>query len=582
MKSFFSKKNDSLANEIKRVITLRILFTLGILFLAILVLAVVNVSSSFSQTKKSVEAQCFILSEFTISQALIDNESAIQLNLDSINSDNKYIHFDWIKDKKSPPADQVSWKFPFSWTDYCPITSTEGENFGYFKVSGSILYDNSIVSSSIMRVGLIFSFGFIIFLLLYPLGNKIPDRLFIKPVMDLLNLLNTGWKEENKPEKREESELNTNRDNQVPVEILEIKSKVIQMLKEAEIHSHEMAFGQIAAKVAHDIRSPLAALNILLKKNAASLPESELNIIQNATQRINDIANNLLTQKRVNKLTSEPSTADPSNENIACKPELIPLLLENIILEKRAQYSDLAVQFELNIAKSQLETIFVNLVADEFNRALSNLINNAVEAITGKGKVTLELSKQSDNFMCLSIVDTGKGMHSEQLEKVLMNGISVGKENGSGIGLSSAIQSIESWGGVFSMTSEFGKGTSVELKLPMTKTPKFYQKNPDLIFIDDSVYLTDAWKAQATLNGKKMSVFNTVNELRHYIHYFSKETPLYIDSNLGTAIKGEILAKELYEMGFTTIYLCTGMDDCEFSDMPWIKKIIGKEYPINL
>ncbi len=688
----FEKKNISLADKIRRVIGIRILFCFLILFLAFFVLAILNISSSFNQMEKNIYAECNILSEFTISQLLINNEKAVQVNLENINRENNALHFSWIKDteKYSLKKNKMVWDFPFAWTVYCPISSPEGDNFGSFKVTGTLFYNQEMISSLLARLAWGFACTLIIFLLLYPLGNKIPQRLFIRPVLDLLNLLKTG--------KREQSILS---DEKTPIEIKEIEVKLLQMLEEAQQHSREVAFGQIAAKVAHDIRSPLAALNMLLKKNVASLPEEERDIIRSATQRINDIANNLLNRKKEKDL-GEVSTSNKTS------PELAAILMENIVSEKRAQYSERDIQF-YSVIDENAYGAFVNVNADEFNRALSNLINNSVEAIPEKGKVTLELKLTGEHSILFSLIDTGIGMYPEQLTQVLEKSVSLGKENGSGIGLSSAIQSIKSWNGTFSITSDFGKGTQVEFTLPLAIYPnwftpvlplqegstvvfldddtvihqiwekrlngaleknqkkfdmvhcyrteslvKWYKENPqkcknalflvdyeligspttgsevikqlnithhavmvtsryddekvrqecqqlgikfipknfavhipirvfaekpDFIFIDDDEYLTKAWKAQAELDGKKLVVFNSIKEVNTYIDCFSTDTPLYIDSNLGEAIKGEELAKTLYEKGFATIYLCTGMDESEFSNIPWIKKVLGKEYP---
>lgn len=686
---FFDKKDASLANEVKRVITVRILVSLVILFCGIFVLGALNISSSFALLKRNVQSQCAILSEFTVSQLLINNERAVQLNLDNINASNRAVHFSWVKTKKVPNQNTISWVFPISWTEYCPIRSQDNDNFGYFKATGSLFYNEDLVSEILVKIGLAINFSLVIFLLLYPLGRRIPEQLFIRPVMDLLNLLKSGSK--NQPETD---------DSQIAVEILEIKQKLIQMLNEAEKHSREVAFGQIAAKVAHDIRSPLAALNMLLKKNEASLPEAERNIIQSAAQRINDIANNLLTQKK----EVEKNVVSEHAENI--KPELVAILAENIISEKRAQYSEKNIQFELNIDEN-VYGLFLNVNADDLSRALSNLINNSVEAISSKGVVSLSLRKANQNVH-FTLTDTGMGMHSEQLSEVLKKGISLGKKDGSGIGLSSAIQFIESWNGHFSMKSEWQKGTQVDFNLPIAAHPswfvpvlvlqeektlvfldddevihqlwkkrlsqiqlvkpfhcvhlyrtdeliRWYQDNPterknafffidyeligsaltgseiikklhlencslmvtsryedenlkselkklkvipksflvhipirvfcthpDFIFIDDDNFLVDAWKTRAQLDGKEIVTFTTLDEVNGAINSFSKDTPLYIDSNLGASIKGEDLAKNLYEKGFKTIYLCTGMDETEFPKMPWIKKIMGKEYPENI
>ena len=59
----------------------------------------------------------------------------------------------------------------------------------------------------------------------------------------------------------------------------------------------------------------------------------------------------------------------------------------------------------------------------------------------------------------------------------------------------------------------------------------------------------------------------------------TKDIPIYIDSNLERDIKGEELAKTLYDQGYTNLYLCTGYPPETFGKMPWLKAIIGKEPP---
>jgi signal transduction histidine kinase len=556
--NLFKRKEFSMEDEIKRAISVRILLSILILILAALIIGSLNFFSTLKQVEKNVHEQCSILSEFTVSQLLIDNASAVQLNLKNINRKNKLIHFKWIeKGTPEKPENKIIWKFPFSWVEYCPIKAKENQSFGFFEVSGSLSYSYEMLSTVLMRVALSCCFIFTIFLLLYPLGKRIPQQIFVEPILEVLTLLKRGWKNS--------IELD---EHAMPVEIREIKYKLIQLLKEAESHSHEMAFAQIAAKVAHDIRSPLAALNMLLTKNIAVLPEEELIIMKSAIERINTIADNLLeTRKDTNKVEVS---------EVVTKPELAAILLKNIVTEKQVQYQERDIQFEVNI-NEEASRIFIDVNASELTRALSNLLNNAVEAIDNQGKISLGLSVV-DEWLVLIISDTGKGMYPEQLSEIIAKSISVGKKHGSGIGLSSAIETIQSSGGTFSIDSIYGKGTTITLRLPIVP-PRFVCEIPDFIFIDDSKYLTDAWQAQASLNEKKLVVFNSIEDAERYIHLFPKATPIYIDSDLGVDIKGEDLAKIFYDKGFSSLYLCTGRDETEFPPMPWIKKIVGKEYP---
>ncbi len=563
MAKFFKRKALSMEDEIKRAISVRILLAILIMVSAWFIIGGLSLHGTLKQIEKNVHAQCSILSEFTVNQLLINNLSAVQLNLKNINLANKSIHYKWIEKEKSPSTQsKIMWKFPFSWIEYCPIKIKGEENFGYFEASGTLLYSNEMLSNILMRIALSCCFLFTIFLLLYPLGKRIPRQIFVKPILELLILLKRGWKNSSKVE--DESSM--------PVEIRQIKSKLIHLLKEAESHSQEMAFAQIAAKVAHDIRSPLAALNMLLKKNTSVLPPEELNIMKCSLERINTIADNLLESRKENETGESASISK-------MKPELAAILLNNIVSEKQVQYEERDIQFIVNIS-DDASHVFVEVDASELTRALSNLLNNSVEAIENKGSITVGLSVEG-NWLVFTISDTGKGIRPEELSNILKKRISIGKEHGSGIGLSSAIQTIQSAGGIFSMDSMYGKGTVVKFRLSIVP-PCFLCDNPDFIFIDDSTYLTDAWQAQAALNGQQLVVFNSVDETKRYIHLFPKKTPVYIDSDLGSNIKGEDLAKTLYNKGFMTIYLCTGREESDFPSMPWITKIVGKEFPTQV
>ena len=56
--------------------------------------------------------------------------------------------------------------------------------------------------------------------------------------------------------------------------------------------------------------------------------------------------------------------------------------------------------------------------------------------------------------------------------------------------------------------------------------------------------------------------------------------PFYIDSCLGDGvIKGQDLAKELYDQGYKNLYMSTGFEKEKFANMPWIKNITGKTPP---
>lgn len=79
--------------------------------------------------------------------------------------------------------------------------------------------------------------------------------------------------------------------------------------------------------------------------------------------------------------------------------------------------------------------------------------------------------------------------------------------------------------------------------------------------------------------GKKVAVFNKINEFLQIIDVYDKNVQIYIDSDLNDKLKGEIFARELYEKGFKQIYLATSYEKDSFESMHWIAAIVDKEPP---
>jgi len=222
-------------------------------------------------------------------------------------------------------------------------------------------------------------------------------------------------------------------------------------------HAAEKALYNLATQVSHDIRSPLATLNIVLK-NLTELPEEKRALLQNVACSIRDIANNLLAQYK----TSKPHT---TQNNL--RPELIATLVSALISEKRIQFTekDLRLQEEIH---ADARNCLVNLDAPLFKRVLSNLINNAVEALRAQGEVKIVLEKNKRSVI-LKIIDNGKGIPADILPKIHEGGISVGKEQGYGLGISNAIYCIKQWNGSHDIQSTVDKGTVFTIELPIAK-----------------------------------------------------------------------------------------------------------------
>jgi len=99
----------------------------------------------------------------------------------------------------------------------------------------------------------------------------------------------------------------------------------------------------------------------------------------------------------------------------------------------------------------------------------------------------------------------------------------------------------------------------------------------DGILLDDDFLVHSCWKIDAESRNKKFIGFQTVGEFFARADEFDFSSPLFVDSNLGSGIKGEEVSKRAFELGFKNVYLCTGYEPDSFPAMPWLKGIKGKD-----
>jgi hypothetical protein len=347
----------------------------------------------------------------------------------------------------------------------------------------------------------------------------------------------------------------------------------------------------LAAQVAHDIRSPVFALDAALK-SMTQLPEQQRVVVRHAVNRIRDVANGLLEKNRPRPEGSA------SNGAVATEAQLLSNLIEPVIAEKHLQYGDKpGIDIDCKLSRESY-VLYARVQPVEFGRMLSNLINNAAEALGDKGKVDVRLALE-DNCIVLTITDNGKGIPLEILSRLGQRGETHGKTGGSGLGLYHAKTTVESWGGSMNITSEPAKGTTVSIKLPKAEAPDYFVgelnhgiERPGFVpisisapaapgravLLDDDALTHMTWEMSAQEHGVELQAFTDPAEFLSRLENFPKDIPLYIDSDLGEKIKGENIAVELKEKGFINICLATAHPPGKFAHLPWLK-VITKEPP---
>jgi len=333
--------------------------------------------------------------------------------------------------------------------------------------------------------------------------------------------------------------------------ILEIVTMHHAARKENLVLSKQAAIAEFSAQVAHDIRSPLTALDVAVQ-GTFEMPEENRLLIRRATSRIRDIANHLLSKDRelrFNSLHRDVAT-------IAKQAELVCGLIESIISEKRIQLRSNHIELVADMDSTSY-SLFAEVEREQFKRMVSNLIDNAIEAITGRGKIWVSLTSTASSVLVF-IRDSGRGISAELLPHVTEAGITFGKATGTGLGLYQVSQCIESWGGKIAISSQVGKGTEVIVTLPRANAPIWFLseirilRGNTVVIFDDDKSIHQVWKNRIeSIENEDKTVLivhlYSPTELREYVKANPHKPQLFlVDYEIvGHAITGLDLINEL-------------------------------------
>lgn len=395
------------------------------------------------------------------------------------------------------------WKRFFYLHEERTVRSAEGARIGVLTVSKEAfeLWTNQV--SEIIVITAAFS----IFWLSYLIISWKISKSILHPVETISDDLR---KEANRVELMLKSDPSLSDLANVRIWFKQVADSWVRANRNAVIHAKMAAVGELAAQVSHDIRSPLSALNMILG-TLDQLPEEKRQLIKNATQRINDIANGLLHKgKEVSGASIHATQLDVER---SIEPIMLISLLDSIVSEKRIQFRN-RMEVEIHSDLNNGYGLFSIVDVADLSRVISNLVNNSIEAFSGPGQVTVLLEPTSTQVM-IKVQDNGKGIPPEVLARLGERGVTHGKNNtesGSGLGVYHARKAIEESGGTFKIESEIGVGTTVIITLPKVAPPSWFVEsitlNPGqtVVSVDDDPTIHQIWSGRI-----KSSLFDSTS-----------------------------------------------------------------------
>ena len=221
--------------------------------------------------------------------------------------------------------------------------------------------------------------------------------------------------------------------------------------------------GELAAKIAHEVKNPLAgiyaALQVLEGQLEASDPRREVfDSIGDEVMRLNDLTHELLSFAR---------PPEPKLRRADLREFLVDLVGD---LERLSMASP--GEIELDELEAGLALPFDRALCEQ---AFKNLILNGLQANAGRGKVRIS-SRRHEGMVAIDVADAGPGIPKERRASVFEPFFTT-KSRGTGLGLSIAKKNVEAQGGSIRLRSHSGRGAIFRIELPTARRGNSGKKN---------------------------------------------------------------------------------------------------------
>lgn len=204
----------------------------------------------------------------------------------------------------------------------------------------------------------------------------------------------------------------------------------------------------MSKETAHQLGTPISSLLAWIE--ILKMQDNQPEIIEEVEKDVNRLVK---ITDRFSKIGNKPEL----------KTENVGEALSNAVNYLRSRSSK-NVEYVLEIPDGKIITAPLNLSLFEW--VIENLCKNAIDAMQGKGTLTIKLF-DTEKHAKIEISDTGKGMSKRYFKRIFRPGFTT-KKHGWGLGLSLAQRIVNSYhkGEIYVRNSEVGKGTTFRLKFP--------------------------------------------------------------------------------------------------------------------
>ncbi|NOX36200.1 MAG: PAS domain-containing protein [Calditrichaeota bacterium] len=243
------------------------------------------------------------------------------------------------------------------------------------------------------------------------------------------------------------------------IEYVKDVTDAMQMQAKLESSRRLAEIGEMAAKVAHEVRNPLNAIKGATHYLRGEIQEESvamyLDLIEEQVDRVNRVATDLLGLARPLEPVFHPGNLEK--------------VIRQALWDTQQALDDKQIRVKTHIHPNIPE---IPLDENQIEQALVNLILNAVDAMEEGGQLTIELKSlcggngMRGEHLQLVIADTGCGIPAETREQIFQPFFTT-KIKGTGLGLTIVKKIVEHHQGQIEIESEENQGTRVIIRLPL-------------------------------------------------------------------------------------------------------------------
>ena len=232
--------------------------------------------------------------------------------------------------------------------------------------------------------------------------------------------------------------------------VIEDVTEMEKMKERSERDERLRAMGEMAARIAHEIKNPLGSMELFLSMiqggRLRTKEKKYVDYVLFGLKTIDRIINNILSYTR-------PKT-------LVLKEERLFKIVSDTLDFMSVSIMGRAIEVEFN-ASYQGPSLFD---PDLIKLVIMNLISNAIDAVGEKGAIRIEV-REEGGFVLLVVSDDGVGM-SEDVRRNIFNPFFTMKDKGVGLGLFIVYNIVQAHGGLIEAESSEGSGSSFFMYIP--------------------------------------------------------------------------------------------------------------------